>query len=45
MVPFPSDTLAQIRYPVAVGVMGWLVGDGSNRSAVNEHRIIDNCGS
>lgn len=42
---FFSDTLAHIRYPVAVGVMGWLVGDDSNRSAAKEDRIIENCGS
>ena len=40
-----SDTLAHIEYPVAVGVMGWLVGDDSNKSAVNEHRTIEKCGS
>ena len=36
-----SDTFAHIRYPVAVGVMGWLVGDESNKPAVNAHRIIE----
>lgn len=39
---FVSDTLVSIGYPVAVGVPGWLVvGDESNRSPVNEHRIIE----
>ncbi len=43
LVPFSSDPLAHLGYPV--GVVGWLVGDESNRSTVNEHRIVQNCGS
>lgn len=40
------DTLAFNGYPVAVGVVDWLVGDESNRSSVDdEHRVIENIGS
>ena len=31
--------------PLLFGVVGWLVGDESNRSAVNEHRFIESYGS
>ena len=45
LVPSSSDTLSHSGYPVGIGVMGWPVGDDSHRSAVNEYRIIKNCGS
>lgn len=41
---FFSDTLAH-GYPVAVGVVGFLVGDESNMSVIDEHRVIEYYGS
>ena len=41
-----SDTFAFNGYPVAVGVVDWLVGDESNSSSVNDdHKVIENIGS